>query len=226
MELNCTDCEFSSCALETLSMPELSNLESKTYQTSFSRGETIRKQNTPVNTLIYLRSGYIKEYIRHDFSDDQVIQIISPRAYIGLMGICTNTRSLYSYEAITNVEVCFIDKEMFSDLVSGNGRFAKEILIALSKETENNNQRFLKLNKSQTFGRVASLLLYLSEQVYRENEFELWLSRTEMAQMIASTRESVTRALRWFHHEKIIEMNRNHISIIDLERLTGISVKG
>lgn len=227
-KIRCTSCSYSSCALEKLAIHELEKMETTTYQSSFSRGEMIRKQDTPYNSIIYLRKGYIKEYLYHDNSADQVIQIIKPMSYIGLMGVYSNANatSLYSYKAITDVELCFIDKPTFSDLVTGNGAFASEILYALSEESMKNHHRFLSLNKNQTYGKVAGLLLYLSENVFEDSKFEIWLSRTEMAQMIASTRESVTRALGWFQKENLINLNRNKISIIDSARLSRISEKG
>lgn len=222
----CVSCTVGSCALETLKKHELEAMESRTCQANFQRGEIIRKQQTPVNDLIYLRSGYVKEFVKHESTADQVIQIINPKSYIGLMGICINTDSLYSYQAITDVELCFIDKDTFGNLITHNGNFAREILVTLSEESINNHHRFLSLNKTQLFGKVASLLLYLSEQVYKQGHYDLFLSRTELSQMIASTRESVTRALQWFHREGIIELNKNSIYIKDLKRLSDISKKG
>lgn len=224
--LQCSLCSVKSCAIETLTTSEILNMEDRTYQANYQRGEMIRKQETPVDSLIYLRSGYIKEFLSHRNSADQVVQIIKPKSYIGLMGMCLESFSLYSYEAITETELCFIEKETFSKLISSNGNFAKQILIELSNESLKNHHRFLSLNKTQTFGKVAGLLLYLSDQVFEKESFELWLSRTELAQMIGTTRESVTRALSYFQEEEIIEYNKSMITIKEADRLSDISVKG
>ncbi|MDF1570709.1 MAG: helix-turn-helix domain-containing protein [Bacteroidales bacterium] len=87
-------------------------------------------------------------------------------------------------------------------------------------------RRFLSLNQTQTFGKVAGLLIYLSEEVYDNREFELQLKRAELAQMVVSTRESITRALKWFHNEGIIFMERNHLVIEQKNRLTEIAKRG
>ncbi len=201
-------------------------MESRTHPTNFYKGEIIRRQDTPLDSIIYLRHGYVKEYMLHERYSDQVIQIIKPRSYIGMQGLCTNQGSIFSYQAITDVEVCFIDKSIFSDLIRGNGNFAREILISMSQESISNHKRFLSLNQTQIFGKVAGLLIYLSEEVYENTNFELYLKRAELAQMVASTRESVTKALIWFRSEGIIEMDENRIRLIDLERLNEIARKG
>ncbi|MEX0986672.1 MAG: Crp/Fnr family transcriptional regulator [Bacteroidales bacterium] len=224
--IRCSSCNIGSCAIYTLTTTELRNMESETHQTSFRRGEILRKQETPLNSVIYLRSGYVKEFIMHDRIADQVIQLIKPRSYIGLQGLCTNTASVFTYQAITDAEVCFIEKETFSKIIRGNGNFAREILIALSHESISNQKRFLSLNQTQIFGKVAGLLIYLSEEVYENGNFELQLKRAELAQMVGSTRESVTRALKWFHNEKIIQLEKNMVRLEQKERLLEIAKRG
>lgn len=225
-KLACSNCTIGSCAIYTLTPDELSNMETDTYQTRFRKGEILRKQDTPLDSVIYLRQGYVKEFMRHQSVADQVIQLIKPRSYIGLQMLCTNTSSVFSYEAITDVEVCYIEKETFSKLIRGNGNFAREILVSLSHESMSNHKRFLSLNQTQTFGKVAGLLIYLAEEVYENSEFELQLKRAELAQMVASTRESVTRALKWFHNEGIINLEKNMLVIAQKDRLSEIAKRG
>ncbi len=222
----CDICTVGSCAIYTLSSEELKRMESNKYQINFKKGELLRKQDTPMEFVIYLRSGYVKEFMKHDKLPDQVIQLIKPRSYIGLQGACTSSASIFSYQAITDAEVCFIEKSTFSNLIRGNGNFAREILIALSNETVSNHKRFLSLNQTQIFGKVAGLMIYLSEEVYENNVFELHLTRAELAQMVAVTRESVTRAMKWFHNEGIINMEKQLITIKDESRLYEIAKRG
>ncbi len=225
-DVKCSSCTLGSCAIYTLSSNELEDMELNTCQAGYSKGEIITKQGTPLNSVIYLRSGFVKEFMWHESVADQVIQLIKPRSYIGLKGLYTNSSSVFSYQAITNVEVCFIEKEVFGRIVRGNGNFGQEILIALSKESISNHKRFLNLNQKQIFGKVAGLIIYLSEEVYESSLFELHLKRAELAHMIASTRESVTRALKWFHNEGIIQMKKNTVSIEQMERLSEIAKRG
>jgi CRP-like cAMP-binding protein len=222
----CSSCTVGSCALYALSKVEVLSMEDQTHQTKFHKGEILRKQDTPLASIIYLRNGYVKEYMSHDSLSDQVIQLIKPRSYIGLQSLNTNKASVFSYQAITDIDVCFIEKSIFNSLISGNGNFAREILISLSHEYLSNQKRFLSLNQTQIFGKVAGLLIYLSEEVYENPNFDIHLKRTELAEMVASTRESVTRTLKWFHNEGIILMDKNMIKIQDGKRLSEIAKRG
>lgn len=224
--IKCDTCKVGSCAIETLSTQEIHMMETQTYQTEFQKGEIVRKQDTPFESIIYLRNGYVKEFVSHQNVADQIVQIIKPRSYIGMQVLFTNTKSVYSYQAITDVEVCFIDRNLFNILIDGNGRFAREIIKALSGEFLSNHQRILNLNQTQIYGKVAGLLIYLAEEVFENHEFSLMLKRVELAEMISSTRESVTRSLLWFHKEGIISMDKNKIHIKDFNRLSELAKRG
>jgi CRP-like cAMP-binding protein len=223
---SCRECTVASCAIETLTEDELRAIQNERHKTSFKKGEIIQKQGAPLDSVIYLRKGYVKEYMCYDTVADQVVQLIKPRSYIGLQGLYTNTTSVFSYQATTDTEVCFIEKTIFSDIIRTNGNFAREILIALSQESIRNHKRFLSLNQTQSFGKVAGLIIYLAEEVYGKDTFELQLKRAELGQMIASTRESVTRALKWFQNEGIITLEKNRIKIDQMERLADIAKRG
>lgn len=198
----------------------------KAYHTVYRNGEILCKQNTPLDSIIYLRSGYVKEYMSYTNEPDQVIQIIKPKSYIGLQDMKDHPLSVFSYQAITDSEVCFIQRDAFRELIRGNGNFAEQLLISLGEESVQNHKRFLDLNQTQTFGKVAGLLLYFSEEVFLKSSFNLILKRAELAQMVASTRESVTRALKWFHNEKIISMEKNEVTLLDIKRLKEFAKKG
>lgn len=222
----CSNCTIGSCALPTLTKSQVKEMENHTLQTSFKKGEILRRQAAPLPNIIYLRKGYVKEFVSHENNPDQVIQLIKPQSYIGLQGLCTNTSSVFSYQAITNIEVCYIEKETFGSLIKENGLFAREILIALSHESLSNQKRFLGLNQKQIYGKVAGLILYLCEEVYESSEFNLHVNRIELSQMIACTRESVTKALIWFRKEKLISMEKNHIKILDKSRIEEMAIRG
>jgi len=201
-------------------------MEMQTSHTAMCNGDLMLRQGAPFHSIIYLRSGFVKEFVINDNRPDQIVQLIKPRSYIGLQSLFSNKESAFSYQAITDIELCYIQQHTFGELIKSNGGFAREILIAVSNETLGNQRRILGLNQKQIFGKVADTVLYLAKEVYNKNEFELMLSRSELAQMIASTRESVTKALLWFHEQGMIRMNKNRITILDDTRLREISKKG
>ncbi len=224
--ITCLKCDKASCAVLTLDENEVQELEKHTSHTNMRAGDLLLRQGAPFHSIIYLRSGYVKEFVINDNGPDQIVKIIKPKSYIGLQSLFSSKESAFSYQSITDIKICYIEQHIFSSRIENNGNFAREILASLSNESLGTQMRILGLNQKQIFGKVADTILYMAEQVYDSKEFDLKLSRTELAQMIASTRESVTKALIWFHQEEMIEMNRNRINILDNVRLKEIAKKG
>jgi CRP/FNR family transcriptional regulator len=67
------------------------------------------------------------------------------------------------------------------------------------------------------------LLLCLSARVYKTENFELLLSRKEIAELSGLSREKVIRILKEFKESKYIETQGKVIKILDYESLQKIS---
>jgi CRP/FNR family transcriptional regulator len=74
--------------------------------------------------------------------------------------------------------------------------------------------------------RLASFLLSLSsrmeERHWKDNEFNLSMPRQDIANYLGMAVETVSRLFATFQNEKIIDVDRRHITILDMQRLKGI----
>jgi CRP/FNR family transcriptional regulator len=75
-------------------------------------------------------------------------------------------------------------------------------------------------------GRVADALIYLSEQIFETNPFNVSLSRQDLADMTSLSKESFIRILKEFKDEGIIKMNGDFMEIIKMDSLKKISLVG
>lgn len=78
----------------------------------------------------------------------------------------------------------------------------------------------------QAYGKLADILLCLSDRVFMEKEFELPLSRKDLGELSGMGHETVTRILKKFSDEKLIMLKKSHFVIIDYEKLIHISETG
>jgi CRP-like cAMP-binding protein len=132
----------------------------------------------------------------------------------------------YSYAALDDVKVCYIDLDIFNNLVKENGRFAYEILVSVSRDSLHNFHRFMSQAEKKTFGRVADALLYFSKIIFESCEYEIPFTRQEFADLIGLSRESTTRVLMRFKDEGILELDKRMIRIRKPELLQQISKTG
>lgn len=222
----CHSCHDKSCATEKLGAEELDIITSNRYINDIERKTTILNEGSPNSHIIYLREGLVKEYLVRPGNKEHILQIILPHSYLGLTSLFGDKINNYSYAALTNLKVCYIDINVFTQLIKSNGNFAFEILKSMGTENLYNFHRFIDQSNKKTFGRIADMLLYFSRVVFSSTKFQIPLSRREVADMVGTSRESAGRVLAKFNTEGIIAISGRNVIINDVKKLEKISRLG
>lgn len=225
-KFNCTDCMDKSCAVSVLSIKHLDLLNNNSKEVNLRKGDIILHSGALNSHIVYLRSGYVKEYIEGNNNKTRILQIIKPHSYLGLHSLFGDKVNHYSYSALTDLKICYIDIDIFKRLVKESGEFAFELLKYLSKESLLINHIFIKHGQKNMNGRFADMIIYLSEQIYESNSFDLHLSRHELAELIGISRENTARAITQFRNDGIISITSRKIKILKMDLLKKISRNG
>lgn len=224
--VSCRDCVEKSCAAAVLDPGEIDLINENRTETMFRKGDIILHGGTMISHIIYLKSGLVKEYIKHINEQEQILQIVKKYSYLGLPSMFGDRINHYSYAALEDIKVCYIDLNVFNSLIRKNGNFAYEILVSVSRDSLNNFHRFMSRATKKTYGRVADAILYFSKIIYESTEFEIPFTRQEFADLVGITRESSARVLAKFKDEGILELEGRFIRIIKPELLHQISKNG
>jgi CRP/FNR family transcriptional regulator len=80
--------------------------------------------------------------------------------------------------------------------------------------------------QKQLHGRMADILLCLSNRIFKSKSFQLPLSRNDLGELTGMSTESVIRIFKDFKDEKLISVNLKSVEILDEERLLMLSEKG
>lgn len=223
----CINCNLKSNAVSVLNKNELHLLEQGCSKIQFQKGELIFKEGTPARYITYVRDGFIKLCKKGVNQKDYILSISKKGAYIGIQNLTrVNTLNYFSAAAITPSEVCFIDIECFSKLLKRNGEFAYEVISYIFNDEMHYFDRLVNNVQQQLPGRLANTLLYFRDQIYNQSTFDLNLTRTELASLIGTSRESVSRLLKEFQVDNIIRIEKNKITILNDKKLEEIKQKG
>ena len=84
----------------------------------------------------------------------------------------------------------------------------------------------LNINLKNLRGRTAYIILMFSKEIYKNNKFELPVSRKEIGELIYMRTENVIRILSEFRNDNILKIEGKGIEIIDIDRLEQISEFG
>ena len=228
-QINYTSCTISSrqCkCFEKLTESELKLLNDNSVKIRYHKKEVICKQGALVSHVLYVEDGLAKVFL-DDGSNSLVLKLIPSGNFVGLASISDDFKT-FQYSATTYVdsEIRQIDINVFKQLVSQNSEFAKGIIDILSANSVQIYGRFFCLTNKQSYGRLADILLCLADRIFQQPEFDLPLSRKELAELTGMSPETVMRILKKFADEHLIKLTGKNFKVIDYERLKRISETG
>ena len=196
------------------------------YEATFNPGEIMLKQGTPSSNALFVANGIAKIYIESARGKNFILSIALPGNLVIGPGAYVNSRHTYSAAALTTVQACFINFEIFKNLVKGNGDFAQSILEDVSAKALRAHTRMVNLAHKKMPGRLAEALLYFADEVFHSDEYEIILSRQELGDFTNMAKECVVRILKELEESGVIYSDSSKIRILDKEKLIQISEKG
>lgn len=226
--------QYSSCTISThhcrcfekLTPEELELMDANSVLIKYGKKEIICKQGGFVSHIMFMEQGLAKVYLDNG-PNSLVLKIIPGGNLLGLSSI-SEEQNTFHYSAMTYIEseIRQIDINIFRHLLKQNPDFAKEVIEILSANTLQIYGRFFCLTHKQSFGRLADILLCLSDRIFKQSEFELPLSRKELAELSGMSSETAIRLLKKFIDDELISMDGRTIKVLDYNRLQRISKTG
>ena len=226
LSLHCHDCPDKSCATALLNDHEIDLIFKNRHISEVKKRTNILNEGSPVSYVIYLRSGLVKEYRIRSDKQEQILQIVKPHSYLGMTSLFGDKFNHYSYESLTDIKLCYIDSNIFINLFKNNGNFAFEILTSVERDSNNNFHRFINQGNKKIYSRIADILIYFSKIVFSSNKIQIPLTRSELAEIAGTSRESIGRVITKFKSEGIINTSGKNIIINDIKKLEDISKLG
>lgn len=213
-------CDF--VAFQSLSTEEIELLNTHRVELKFNKGEVICKQGSFATHLLFVHKGLTKSYLEED-SRTQILCINPSGSFLEVPSMSAENVFQYSVAALEDVEACFFDLQIIKQVAQNNAGFAWQLMKIGNAAQILTYQRFFSLTKKQLHGRMADILICLSNRIYGSFDFVLDFSRKDLADLTAMSNESAIRVLKDFKDDNIIETGGKGIKIINLEKLRNVS---
>ncbi len=200
-------------------------LEGK-QQIHYNSGETIIKQNTASTYVICVKEGLGKLYVEGAKGKNSIVKLLKEHDFVTGGGLFNGNIQHFTISALTPLTCCLIESSKIVKLFADNNDFATELVRYHTKQSNNLLSKLVNLTQKYMPGRVAETLLYLKNEIYNANPFDLHLTRQELAEMSNMTKESLVRIFQQFKESDIIKTQGSTIEIIDEDSLLSISRNG
>ncbi len=168
----------------------------------YQPGQLIFLEGTPAFVVYHIFSGFVKLSKNGRKGEKLVIRLKGPGDIFGHRAILAGEPYTSDAMAIERTVVCAVQKEMFLKLVRECPEFALRVMERPSQDLRASEEQAMSIAQENVRERVARLLLFLV--YYRENSkldhlvIPNSLTRIEMAEMIGTTPETLSRTLKYF----------------------------
>ncbi len=222
----CSVFDFEKSWYELLTDSEKTLLDNNSVSLSFKKGETVCKLGAFASHVYFLEEGLVKVYLEEK-KNNLILTLSTKNSLLGLASLYDgNNKFPYSIATYTNSTVRMIDIQIFRQLLKQNSDFAYRIINLLNESTAQIYGRFFSLTQKQLHGRLADILLCLSNRIFKSTSFNLPLSRADLGDLTGMSTESVIRMMRDFKDDGLINMDCKKIELLDIGRLERISEFG
>lgn len=222
----CHNCIFQGLLFESLSDEQMETICATREEEDYAKGDHIFEEGHRVERFLYLKDGLVKLYRQCGPERSQIISIAKPKDFVSLLNIFGSEHYQYSVSALEDSTICTIDLDLVKQTIESNGAFAMNLMKKMSRSSDGVINNICNINKKNLRGRIAYILLYFSDTIYKKPEFELPVSRREIAELIGMTTENVIRILSEFRKDGIIRTNGKLIGLQRQDLLKKIADAG
>jgi len=209
-----------------LSEEELRDIAENSNVVNYRKKEVIFRQNTRTSHIMFVKSGYVKIYKEGRNNKYIILKVAVPNDFLGLISIFGDETHQYSAAAIQDSEICFVDINAFKNVIKTNGDYALKIINLVSKDGLYIFERLMSQSHKQLPGRIADVILYFAETIYKSEQFVFPFTRRELAELAGTTKESFIRTLTEFKNDKIIELDGSNVFIKSMKIVKTLSDLG
>jgi CRP/FNR family transcriptional regulator len=189
----------------------------------FAAHEHLFHEGDRERNIFRIERGLVRLY---KLLNDGRRQIISFRYPGDVLGSDTLAEQCYSAEAVTDVTLRSLPREAAHRRMKDEPTFTSELIDLLSQELASTRSQISVLNRRSAIEKLAAFILDLwSRQVGKGGDrLTLELTRTDIADFLGLTIETVSRNLTKLRQRRIIDLPHIHtLIILDGERLKGLA---
>src|SRR5215218_1402596 len=191
----------------------------------------------PDDQLYFLLSGVVRLYKIYGDYKEATTALLKDSGVFGKLSLVEGRWQDVFAEAVTETRVASIQKASLERVIKGDSAFALRLFSSLSERLRQSDEVIESLLHREVSARLATLLVNLGERFGEDDRedvlIDVRLTHQDLANMIASTREAVSKVMSELQRDGVIETRNRRIAILDRGALSqrasgpsGLSVDG
>jgi len=182
---------------------------------SAPRGSVIMGAGDQIDSLYIVISGRLKVMMGDSEGKEVILSLIGPGEFFGEMGLIDDSPRSASVVTIEPCELLSLSKRDFKKSLAENFEMCMAVMRGLVRRLREADRKIGSLALLDVYGRVARLLLDMSEDVNGQKMVTRRLPKQDIAKMIGASREMVSRVMKDLQLGGYIEVRGSTIVLRD-----------
>jgi CRP-like cAMP-binding protein len=199
---------------ESLSEADLQSFAELVRERSYPRGSVIVFEEDPGDALYVVAEGQVKVVLVAEDGREVILSVLGPGSFFGEMAILDEGPRSAHVIAMEESNLLILRRDDFHARLRAMPEVAISLLKEISRRLRRADEKIGSLVLLDVNGRLAHLLLRLADEE-RGDRITRRLTHHTIAQMIGSSRETVSRAMRGLVGRNVIEVTRTAILLRD-----------
>lgn len=192
----------------------------------YDKGKTIFIEGDDGNGFYVVAAGSVKIYKVSLEGKEQILHIYGPGNPFGEVPVFSGQHFPANAQALIKSHLLFFSRDAFTELISNDPSLALNMLAVLSMRLREFTVQIENLSLKEVPGRLASYLLYLSEEQGTEDRILLTISKGQIASLLGTIPETLSRIFLKMNNKDLIEVEGKQILILDKNGLEELARHG
>ena len=222
----CADCTvFADCPIRDAWNSE-SGCDVRATSRVLEKGEHAFRTGDPADCVHFLKSGALKAYVLSPAGEEQVVAFYFPGDLVGIESMEVPRQTL-SVEALSLCRVCALPCGELTDLCARSRPILRRLLEHTGRRLRCDSSMFALIGRRNAEQRVTAFLLELALRLSDRGapalEFELKMTRADIASYLALAVETVSRVMTRLQDSGVIGVERNRrVCVLDPDAMEAV----
>jgi len=199
-------------------------------QISLSKSQVFYKQNQkiisegePVLGIFFIQQGKVKVYSSGLEGRQHIVRFANDGHILGHRGL-GHDRYPISAVAMEGSLICFVLNDTLNEMFMANPKFTTGLMMYYSRELRKSEIRMKNIAHMNLREKVVEALLLMMEMfgLNKENELNVTFTREDIASLVGTNIEQVSRQLTEFEEDGLIEKHGRKVALLKIEGLKKI----
>jgi len=209
--------------IATSRYPDLEDFEKadvRVAERRFEARDVIFTPGDPDGQLYFLLDGAVRLYKLYGDYKEATVALLKDRGVFGELSLDEGSSQSVFAEAVTDARVAVVRKSALTEVIKRHPELAMKLFFSFSERLRQSDEAIESLLNREVAARLATLLLNLGHRFGETNgsgtELKVRLTHQDLANMIVSTREAVSKVMSEFQRDGLIEVRNRRISVTPL----------